>query len=124
MVGFIGLVSIVFAIVWLYVYGVLNSALWGNSFVSDNRWVLPLGVLVFSLLVGLGQKYLNAPTVINGSASDAIKGGQAVSYKRFPGTLFSSSVSLLSGVAVGPEGPLGFLVVEVDRVDAGQVQGQ
>ncbi len=113
MVGFIGLVSIMFAIVWLYVYGILNSALWGSNFVSDNRWVLPLGVLVFSLLVGLGQKYLNAPTVINGSASDAIKGGQAVSYKRFPGTLFSSFVSLLSGVAVGPEGPLGFLVVEI-----------
>ncbi len=114
MVVLIGVVSIVFAIIWLYAYDFLNSALWENDFVASNRWVLPLGAIIFSLLVGLAQKYLNAPTVINGSASDSIKGGEAVSYKRFPGTLFSSFVSLLSGVAVGPEGPLGFLVVEIN----------
>jgi H+/Cl- antiporter ClcA len=113
MVALIGVVSILFAIVWLYIYGFLDSALWKNDFVATNRWVLPVGVVVFSLLVGLAQKYLNAPTVINGSAIDSIKGGEGVSYKRFPGTLFSSFASLLSGVAVGPEGPLGYLVQEI-----------
>jgi H+/Cl- antiporter ClcA len=113
MVVFIGFVSIIFAIVWLDAYDLLDQVLWRNDFVASNRWVLPVGVLVFSLLVGLGQKYLNAPTVIHGSGVDAIKGGEAVSYKRFPGTLFSSFASLLSGVAVGPEGPLGYLVQEI-----------
>jgi H+/Cl- antiporter ClcA len=110
--AFIGLVSILFTIVWLGAYGYLDKILWQNDFVASNRWVLPVGVLVFSLLVGLGQKYLNAPTVINGSAVDSIK-GVAIGYKRFPGTLFSSFASLLSGVVVGPEGPLGFLVMEI-----------
>jgi H+/Cl- antiporter ClcA len=113
MVVVIGVVSILFAIIWLSVYDFLNQVLWQNDFVASNRWVLPVGVVVFSLLVGLGQKYLNAPNVIKGSAIDAIKGGEEVSYKRFPGTLLSSFTSLLSGVAVGPEGPLGFLVQEI-----------
>lgn len=113
MVILIGVVSILFAIVWLYAYMFLDSALWQNDFVASNRWVLPVGVVFFSLLVGLSQKYLNAPTVIHGSSIDSIKGGEAVSYKRFPGTLLSSFTSLLSGVSVGPEGPIGFLVQEI-----------
>jgi H+/Cl- antiporter ClcA len=113
MVVIIGVISILFAIAWLYAYDFLDSNLWHNDFVASHRWVLPMGVLVFSLLVGLAQRYLNAPTVINGSAIDSIKGGEAVSYKRFPGTLLSSFTSLLSGVSVGPEGPIGFLVQEI-----------
>ncbi len=113
MVALIGVISILFVIVWLYAYGFLDSTIWHNSFVANNPWILPVGVLFFSLLVGLAVKYLNAPTVIHGGAVEAIKGGEAVSYRRFPGTLLSSFTSLLSGVAVGPEGPVGFLVQEI-----------
>ena len=113
MVVVIGFVSIIFAIVWLITYDLLNSAIWQNNFVSSNNWVLPIGVLFFSLLVGLGQKYLNAPNVIKGSTVDSIKGGESVSYKRFPGTLLSSFMLLAFGRGRRPGGPLGFLVQEM-----------
>lgn len=113
MVVVIGLVSIVFAIVWLGIYTLLYDVIWKNEFVAANRWVLPVGVLIFSLLVGLTIKYLNAPTAIKGGIKDSLTGGEGVSYRRFPGTLLSSFSSLLSGVSVGPEGPLGFLVEEI-----------
>ncbi len=113
MIVLIGLISIIFTIIWLGTYTYLNDIIWNNDFVANNRWILPVGVLVFSLLVGLVIKYMHAPTAINGGAKDAITGGEGVSYRRFPGTLLSSFFSLLSGVSVGPEGPLGFLVEEI-----------
>src|SRR5690348_8267782 len=68
-------VAIVFTALWLGAYGWLNNALWKNSFVTSNKWAIPVGVLFFSLLVGLVQKYLRAPTVINGGALASMKGG-------------------------------------------------
>jgi H+/Cl- antiporter ClcA len=71
--------------------------------------------LLFSLLVGLVQKYLRAPTVINGGAFESMKGGdhEKTDYTTFPGALLSSFFSLLSGASVGPEGPLAFLVQDI-----------
>src|SRR5215471_9303206 len=115
MVILLALVAIVFTALWLGVYKLLNNAIWNNSFVTSNAWVFPIGVLFFSLLVGLVQKYLRAPTVINGGAFESMKGGdhKQADYTTFPGALLSSFFSLLSGASVGPEGPLAFLVQDI-----------
>jgi H+/Cl- antiporter ClcA len=108
----IALISVAFALVWFATVRFLNTAFWKSDFVIANRWMIPVGVLFFSLLVGLCGKYLRAPNVINGGFEVVLKGGK-LDYKTFPGTLLTSFFSLLSGAAVGPEAPLTFLVVEV-----------
>src|SRR5437667_730295 len=113
MVILFGLVSIVFTAVWLEIYEFLNKAIWSNGFVTSNTWTIPVGVLFFSLLVGLAQKYLRAPTVINGGAAESMKRGKEPDYSTFPGALLSSYFSLFSGASVGPEGPLGILVQDI-----------
>jgi H+/Cl- antiporter ClcA len=115
MVILLAVVAIVFTALWLGAYKLLNNAIWNNSFVTSNAWVFPIGVLFFSLLVGLVQKYLRAPTVINGGAFESMKGGDhaKTDYTTFPGALLSSFFSLLSGASVGPEGPLAFLVQDI-----------
>jgi len=75
--------------------------------------MIPLGVLIFSLAVGLCQKYLNAPTVIDGGFVESIKGGKKADYRTFPGALLSSLFSLLSGASVGPEGTIAVLVGDI-----------
>jgi hypothetical protein len=83
-----------------------------NDFVKANRWTIPAGIILFSLLVGLCQKYLRAPIVIHGGFTDSMKGkGHEANYKTFPMTLLSSFFSLFSMASVGPEGPLAFLRV-------------
>ncbi len=111
----LALVAIIFTAVWLWAYELLNKAIWSNSFVSKNAWTFPVGVLLFSLLVGLAQRYLRAPTVIGGGAMASMKGGghEEVDYRVFPGALLSSFCSLLSSASVGPEGALGALVQEI-----------
>ena len=111
----LGFVAIIFTALWLGAYEWLNKAIWGNSFVTSNRWTFPVGVLLFSLLVGLAQKYLRAPNVINGGAFESMKGEDAgkIDYTTFPGALLSSFFSLLSGASVGPEGPLAFLIQDI-----------
>jgi H+/Cl- antiporter ClcA len=115
-------------------YSWLNKALWQNSFVakamsggltgtgaaslntfvSDHRWIIPVGVLFFSLLVGLAQRYLRAPTVIEGGFVESIKGGgPQIDYRTFPGTIFTAFASLLSGASIGPEGCITFLVQQI-----------
>jgi len=115
MVILLAVVAIVFTALWLGAYGWLNDHIWKNSFVTSNAWTFPVGVLFFSLLVGLVQKYLRAPTVINGGAFESMKGGDhnQADYTTFPGALLSSFFSLLSGASVGPEGPLAFLVQDI-----------
>jgi H+/Cl- antiporter ClcA len=114
MVILFGLVSIVFTAVWLGIYEFLNKAIWSNGFVTSNTWTIPVGVLFFSLLVGLAQKYLRAPTVIDGGAAESMKGEvKEPDYTTFPGALLSSYFSLLSGASVGPEGPLGILIQDI-----------
>ncbi len=122
MIVFIGLVSIVFTIVWLTAYQFLEEVIWENDLVVANRWIIPLLVIIFSLLVGLTVKYLNSPTLIHGGTKESITGGEEISYRRLPGTLVSSFASLLSGVSVGPEGPLGFLVEELTGWFSGKLK--
>ncbi len=122
MIVFIGLVSIAFTIVWLGLYTALEELIWENHFVLANRWIIPLFVIIFSLLVGLAVKYLNSPTLIHGGTKESITGGEEISYRRFPGTLVSSFASLLSGASVGPEGPLGFLVEEITGWFSGKLK--
>jgi H+/Cl- antiporter ClcA len=115
MVIFLAVIAIVFTALWLGAYKLLNNAIWNNSFVTSNTWTFPIGVLFFSLLVGLAQKYLRAPNVIHGGAFESMKGGghDKTDYTTFPGALLSSFCSLFSGASVGPEGPLAFLVQDI-----------
>lgn len=111
----IALIAISFAAIFLVVYSLLNNAIWfDNDFIATNRWMIPVLVLVFSLAIGLCQKYLNAPTAIEGSIVDTLKGkGEKADYRTFPGALLSSLLSLLSGASIGPEGTIVLLVGDI-----------
>lgn len=112
----IALVVGLFTVVWLVVYSELNSLIWENNFVTANRWTIPMGAIFFSLLVGLVVKYMHAPNLINGgNAAEALVAGDISGYKTFWGALLSSFLSLLSGASVGPEGPIGFLAVDISE---------
>ncbi len=108
----IALIAIAFTTIFLIVYSLLNNVIWfDNDFIATNRWMIPVLVLAFSLAVGLCQKYLNAPTAIEGSMVDTLKGnGEKADYRTFPGALLSSLFSLLSGASIGPEGTIVLLV--------------
>ncbi|MBV9328562.1 MAG: chloride channel protein [Chloroflexi bacterium] len=107
-------ISIAFAAIFLAANGALSATVWNNGFVSANRWTIPVLVLVFSLLVGLLQKFLRAPTVIEGGFAETLKGvGPKTDYHTFPGALLSSLCSLASGASVGPEGPITILVQQI-----------
>ncbi|MFN8497189.1 MAG: chloride channel protein [Anaerolineae bacterium] len=109
----IALVVGLFAVVFLLAYSQLNTLIWSNSFVVANRWMIPVGAVFFSLLVGLTQKYMRAPNVIRGGSVEALQEGDFTGYKTFWGTLLSSFFSLFSGASVGPEGPIGFLAIDI-----------
>lgn len=114
---FIGFIAIIFTAVWLSAYGFLNHIIWVNDFVKANKWTILVIPVVFAFLVGLCEKYLNAPNVINGGIADSMNGDESVSdYRKFPGTLLSSLFSLVSGASIGPEGPLAFLVLEISAL--------
>ncbi len=70
-----GLVAIAFTALWLWLYDWLNTAIWSNDFVTSHAWTIPLGVVCFSVLVGLAQKYLRAPTVIAGGFTELLREG-------------------------------------------------
>jgi H+/Cl- antiporter ClcA len=111
---FIAFIAIAFTSIFLFGYSWLTNVIWfNNDFVTTNRWMIPIGVLTFSLAVGLCQKYLNAPTVIDGGFAESIKGGKKPDYRTFPGALLSSLFSLLSGASVGPEGTISILVEDI-----------
>jgi H+/Cl- antiporter ClcA len=110
----IAIIAIAFTAIWLETYLVIQDVLWMNDFVLANRWTIPAGVILFSLLVGLSEKYLHAPDVISGGFTDSMQGEGAHSdYLTFPGTLLSSFFSLFSGASVGPEGSIAFLIKEI-----------
>jgi H+/Cl- antiporter ClcA len=104
-----------FAVVWLAATSSLSDLIWNNSFVTSNRWMIPVGLVILSLLVGLSEKYANAPNVIDGGATEALQEGDFTGYKRFWGALLNSFLSLSSGASVGPEGPLGFLAIDISE---------
>jgi H+/Cl- antiporter ClcA len=111
---FVALISVLFALVWLEALGLLNTAFWHNDFVTANRWMIPVLVLFFSLLVGLVGKYMRAPNVIHGSMEDVLSDPNFnPDFSTFPGALLTSFFSMLSGASVGPEGPLIFLIVDI-----------
>jgi H+/Cl- antiporter ClcA len=111
----IALIAIAFTASFMTLYGYLEKLIWlENDFVKANRWTIPAGVLIFSLLVGLCQKYLHAPNEIHGSAMESIRKGQAGSdYRTFPGAFLSSICSLLSGASIGPEGTIATMVSQI-----------
>lgn len=110
----IAIVAIAFTALWLETYMVLDRVLWMNDFVLANRWTIPVGVIFFSLLVGLSQKYLQAPNVISGGFAESMQGeGSQGDYRTFPGTLLTSFFSLFSGASIGPEGSIAFLIMEI-----------
>ncbi len=111
----IAVVSILFTVAFMVVYLALNNAIWfENDFVLANRWTIPVGVIAFSLLVGLCQKYLKAPNVIHGSLVESLQQGKLEGdYRAFPGTIISCLASLLSGASVGPEGTLSILIGQI-----------
>jgi len=111
----VAFIAIAFTAGFMELYGALENAIWfQNEFVMSNRWTIPVLVLFFSLLVGLCQKYLHAPTVIKGGFVESIKeGGEEIDYRNFPGALLSSLFSLLSGVCLGPEGTIAILVQNI-----------
>lgn len=110
----IATVAIVFTTIFLEGYLVVNGIIWENGFVKTNRWIIPVIVVFFSFLVGVCLKYFKAPDVIHGNLTDSMKGEEAHSdYRIFPGTLLSAFFSLVSGVSVGPEGPIAILVMEI-----------
>ncbi len=110
----VAFVVAVFSVLWFGSYQALNNLIWHNDFVTANRWTIPVGVLLFSLIAGLAQKYLNASNAIEGECLDPITEGDTTHYKRtFVGSLISSYASLFSGASIGPEGPLGYLAVDV-----------
>ena len=84
------LIAVAFTAAFMTLYGVLNKLIWGNAFVAANRWTIVVGVMLFSLLVGLLQKYMRAPTVIGGGFTESMKGnGPKTDYRTFPGALLS-----------------------------------
>jgi H+/Cl- antiporter ClcA len=112
----IALLAIVFTAVYMGVYGALNAAIWDRhwDYVLGNRWLIPVGVLAFSLLVGLAQRYLRAPTALHVGFTETLKGeGPEDDYRTFPGALLTSLSSLLSGASVGPEGTIAVLVQDL-----------
>jgi H+/Cl- antiporter ClcA len=111
----IALIAIAFTAFFMSLYGYLEKAIWfENDFVLSNRWTIPVGVLIFSLLVGLCQKYLHAPNEINGSFVESMKEGKAgTEYRTFPGSFLSSLFSLLSGASIGPEGTIATMVSQI-----------
>ncbi|NPV62943.1 MAG: chloride channel protein [Methanotrichaceae archaeon] len=113
---FIALVVGLFAVAWLAAYSQLEALIWKNDFMTANRWTIPVGVAILSLLVGLVGKYMQAPNLINGGGPvDALNAGDISGYKTFWGALLSSFLSLVSGASVGPEGPIGILAVDISE---------
>ncbi len=111
----IALIVGLFAALWLVIYERLSDAIWGNSFVAGHAWAVPAGVLFFSLLVGLVEKYMHAANMIRGGADEALRAADVTTYRTFWGSLLSSFLSLFSGASIGPEGALGFLAVQLSE---------
>jgi H+/Cl- antiporter ClcA len=110
----VALIAIAFTAAFMQFSAMLHAVVWTNPFVSDSRWAVPVVSVVLSLIVGLSQKHLSAPTVIDGSFTESLKGkGTRTDYRTFPGALLSSVCSLLSGASVGPEGPVAVLVQDI-----------
>jgi H+/Cl- antiporter ClcA len=110
----VALIAVAFTAGFIQLATGLNAVIWTSAYVTGNRWTIPLLTVGLSLIVGLAQKYLGAPTVIDGGFTESLKSrSTATDYRTFPGALLSSFCSLLSGASVGPEGPVAILVSDI-----------
>jgi H+/Cl- antiporter ClcA len=110
----VALTAVAFTAAFLQLATALNALIWANAYVTGSRWAVPVLTILLSLGVGLAQKYLHAPTVIDGGFTESLKGkGRAADYRTLPGALLSAFCSLLSGASVGPEGPVAVLVQDI-----------
>lgn len=108
------LIAVAFTAAFMEVFSVLGDAVWHNAFVISNPWMTPVLAILLSLLVGLAQRYLRAPTSIDGGFTESLKGeGIASDYRTIPGALVTAFCSLLSGASVGPEGPVATIVMDI-----------
>ncbi len=110
----ISLITVAFTAIWLGIYHVLNVLIWSNNYVLSHRFLVPILVLIFSLLIGICQKYLRAPNMIHGGGLvEALTGGGKTNVSTFPAAIIVSYLSLLSGASIGPEGSIGLLVTDI-----------
>ncbi len=98
----IALIAGFFVVVWLVAYTWFSNLIWENDFIAANRWTIPVGVIFFSLLVGLVIKYLHAPNLIEGGgATETLAAGTiigSVCYF-FPEMMFSGESSIQANAA-------------------------
>lgn len=112
----IALIAIIFSLAFLVLNGYLEHAIWTENVLSENRWMIPVLVVLFSLVVGLSRRYLRAPSAIDAGFVEMVRGdAEPPDYRQFPGAFVSSLASLLSGASIGPEGVLGVLVGEISE---------
>lgn len=112
----IALIAIVFSLAFLVLNGYLEHAIWTEGVLTQNRWMIPVLVILFSLVVGLSRRYLRAPCAIDAGFVEMVRGdAEPPDHRLFPGAFVSSLASLLSGASIGPEGALGVLVSEVSE---------
>ncbi|NLX48483.1 MAG: chloride channel protein [Methanospirillum sp.] len=110
----IAVVAIVFSLGFLILNGSLERLVWAENVLLVNRWMIPILVVLFSLVVGLSRRHLRAPSAIDAGFVEMVRGdGESGDYRQFPGAFVSSLASLLSGASIGPEGVLGVLVSEI-----------
>ncbi|MEN6342730.1 MAG: chloride channel protein [Methanospirillum sp.] len=110
----IAVIAIVFALAFLLLDGYLSHQIWTEGVLVANRWMIPVLVVGFSLVVGLSRRYLRAPSAIDAGFVEMVRGdAEPPDYRQFPGAFISSLASLLSGASIGPEGVLGVLVSEI-----------
>lgn len=106
--------SAVFALVWFVGYQLVDALIWDSDLVGSNGWIVPVIILSFSLAVGLGIRYLDAPTSISGSPLDEMTGDpRHIDWRKLPVTVLQSLTSLFSGAVVGPEGALGRFAAQI-----------
>jgi H+/Cl- antiporter ClcA len=99
---------------FLIVYEQVNTLLWENAFVLENRWMFPVICLPFSLLVGLLVKYRHAPTNLDESMLDSLSGDvSAIDWRTLPVNVVQAWASLFSGAVLGPEGGIGGIASKV-----------
>ncbi len=119
----IALIAILFSLAFLMLDAYLEHAIWTGDVLTENRWMIPVLALFFSLVVGLSRRYLQAPSAIEGGFVEMIRGDAEPSgYQHFTGAFVSSLASLLSGASIGPEGVLGVLVSKISAFVRSRLQ--
>jgi len=110
----VAIVGALAVLVWLTVYNAGNTLLWDNATIKANPWLFAVICMPFALLVGLLNRYVDAPNNVNGSAMDSLFSDPAgIDWRRLPVTIVTPLVSLFSGAVLGPEGGIGGIAAQV-----------